>query len=405
MKTKNLIKPAIALFILMIAFTACKKDENTTPTPTPTPTGDLPTVVTKDVYCSSINSALCQGTVMEDGGSTVTEIGFCWSTSQNPTIDDSHVAIDTEIYPFSGDLTGLTANTKYYVKAYATNGAGTGYGEELSFTTLIPAQTGALSGAFTAGDNKHIYFAQGNLQYQASTNTWRFADTQFDIIGSENSHLSPTYDGWIDLFCWATSGYPHGSTHYQPWSTYASYGNNAYNAYGAYTYNLYDSTGMADWAYNPISNGGNQENIWHTPTVDEWTYVCQQRETPSGILFVMAQVGGRNGMILFPDTWDADLYELNYINLNNYPGFDVNVISASDWAEIFEANGAVFLAAAGAREDHTISAVGTFGGYWSSSRNVPVSSYGVSFNDHLMIDFNSLIRWGGYSVRLACDAD
>lgn len=403
MKTKNLIKPAIALIVLMIAFTACKKDENATPTPAPT--GDLPTVVTQKVFCSSINSALCKGTVMEDGGSTVTEIGFCWSTSQNPTIADSHIAIDTEIYPFSGDLTGLTANTTYYVKAYATNGVGTGYGEELSFKTLKPAQTGALSGAFSAGENKHIYFAQGNLQYQASTNTWRFADTQFDIIGGNNSHISISYDGWIDLFCWATSGYPHGSTCYQPWSTYTSYGNNAYNAYGAYTYDLNDSTGMADWAYNPISNGGNQENIWHTPTDYEWNYVLQQRETPSGILFVMAQVGGMNGMILFPDTWDADLYDLDYINLNNYPNFDVNVISSSDWTNIFEANGAVFLAAAGAREGSTVDAVGTFGGYWSSTHNVPVSSYGVSFSDHLMIGFNSLVRWGGYCVRLACYAD
>ncbi|MBQ4206642.1 MAG: hypothetical protein II662_08295 [Bacteroidales bacterium] len=119
----------------------------------------------------------------------------------------------------------------------------------------------------------------------------------------------------------------------------------------------------------------------------------------------MAQVGGRNGMILFPDTWDADLYELNHINLNNYPYFDVNVISLSDWTDIFEANGAVFLAAAGAREGSIVTNVGELGGYWSSSRNVPVSAYGVSFNDHLMIDFNSLVRWGGFSVRLACYAD
>ena len=173
----------------------------------------------------------------------------------------------------------------------------------------------------------------------------------------------------------------------------------------AYTYNLYDSTGMADWGYNPISNGGTRVNIWHTPTVEEWEYVCQLRETPSGILFVMAQVGGRNGMILFPDTWDADLYELNHINLNNYPYFDVNVISLSDWTDIFEANGAAFLAAAGAREGSIVTNVGELGGYWSSSRNVPVSAYGVSFNDHLMIDFNSLVRWGGFSVRLACYAD
>ena len=55
--------------------------------------------------------------------------------------------------------------------------------------------------AFTINANgDKIFFSQGNLQYQASTNTWRFAEHQYDLIGSDNSNISSTYSGWIDLF-------------------------------------------------------------------------------------------------------------------------------------------------------------------------------------------------------------
>ena len=86
------------------------------------------------------------GNVTADGGGNVTARGICWSTSQNPTIAGSHTTNGTGTGSFTSSMTGLTANTTYYVRAYATNSAGTAYGEEVSFTTLPDGIPGDVDG-------------------------------------------------------------------------------------------------------------------------------------------------------------------------------------------------------------------------------------------------------------------
>ena len=61
--------------------------------------------------------------------------------------------------------------------------------------------------AFSVSATKKVRFSQGNLQYQRSTNTWRFAEHQYDCIGDAIINKSPTYPGWIDLFYWSEYGY------------------------------------------------------------------------------------------------------------------------------------------------------------------------------------------------------
>ena len=140
------------------------------------------------------------------------------------------------------------------------------------------APEGAVKGLFSISSNNAVYFSKGNLQYQVSTNTWRFAEHQYDYVGSANTNIfSSTYSGWIDLFTWGTSGYNHGANCYQPWST--SLDGSDYYAYGSLENNLYDQSGKADWGYNAISNGGNRERIWRTLTIDEWDYVLNYRNT------------------------------------------------------------------------------------------------------------------------------
>ena len=75
------------------------------------------------------------GNITSDGGSTVTARGVCWSTSANPTTADTKTINGTGTGTFTSSITGLTANTLYYVKAYATNSVGTSYGTQISFTT------------------------------------------------------------------------------------------------------------------------------------------------------------------------------------------------------------------------------------------------------------------------------
>ena len=95
-----------------------------------------PTVTTTAVSNIDKTTATGGGNVTADGGATVTARGICWSTTQNPTISGSHTTDGTGTGSFTSAMTDLTAGTTYYVRAYATNSAGTAYGEELSFTTL-----------------------------------------------------------------------------------------------------------------------------------------------------------------------------------------------------------------------------------------------------------------------------
>ena len=95
----------------------------------------VPTVTTNSVSNTGTTSATCGGNVTSDGGATVTARGVCWSTSQNPTTSSSHTTNGSGTGSFTSSITGLTANTTYYVRAYATNSAGTAYGTQRTFTT------------------------------------------------------------------------------------------------------------------------------------------------------------------------------------------------------------------------------------------------------------------------------
>ncbi|HEY4789229.1 MAG TPA: pectinesterase family protein [Bacteroidales bacterium] len=99
-------------------------------------TADPPTVATTAMSNISTTYAASGGTVSSDGGAAVTERGVVWNTSGAPTIADNILANGTGSGSFVCILKGLTANTTYYVRAYATNSAGTSYGSQVSFTSL-----------------------------------------------------------------------------------------------------------------------------------------------------------------------------------------------------------------------------------------------------------------------------
>lgn len=97
---------------------------------------ELPTVTTAAVSDVTENSATCGGTVTDDGGADVTKRGVVWSTSPNPTVSLSTKTVDgSGTGDFSSTITGLSTDTDYYVRAYATNSVGTSYGEQRTFTT------------------------------------------------------------------------------------------------------------------------------------------------------------------------------------------------------------------------------------------------------------------------------
>lgn len=105
--------------------TNCKKD---------TP---IPVVTTYEVTEVTKTTATSGGEITSEGDAPVTERGVCWGTNQTPTIADSKTIDGAGAGSFSSAIIGLIANAKYYVRAYATNSAGTGYGNVMVFTTGI----------------------------------------------------------------------------------------------------------------------------------------------------------------------------------------------------------------------------------------------------------------------------
>ena len=279
------------------------------------------------------------------------------------------------------------------------------------FTYNPQAPTGAINGLFSVSATQQVWFSQGNLQYKASTNTWRFATNQWDYVGgidywsgvfhgnvsgSSNSNISPTYSGWIDLFGWGTSNWNCGNTYYHPWD-YSGEGN-MYGPPGVH--NLTGNYINSDWGnYNAISNGGNQNNQWRTLSTEEWNYVFNTRNTNSGIRYEKAQVNNVNGVILIPDDWNANIYNLYYINQNNV-NFNCNIISITQWA-VLENSGAVFLPAAGTRSETLVEYASTGGDYWTSSSGGSQFAERVEFVDSFLSASGSGIdRKAGLSVRL-----
>ena len=158
-----------------------------------------------------------------------------------------------------------------------------------TYDTCIFKRDGAIRMAYKVSDSTYVYFSQGNLQYNAmqgthitvdstEKGTWRFAENQYDCIGSDNRFISPNYDGWIDLFGWGTSGWNSGMKAYQPWATSKVNSDYLYS-------DLTGSHAVADWGvYNAISNGGNMPNKWRTLTDGEYDYLYDNNKWALGYI-------------------------------------------------------------------------------------------------------------------------
>ena len=228
-------------------------------------------------------------------------------------------------------------------------------------------EKGASYAYFSVAPDKIVFFSRGNLQYQASTNTWRFAEHQFDFIGADNENISSGNKGWIDLFGWGSSGWKDGgAVCYQPYSS--STDNEDYLVGYKGQNDLNGSFVDGDWAYhNAISNGGNKAHLWRTLTRDEWNYLFYQRKEALS-KFAPATVGGVHGVVILPDVL-LDTTSLPF-NSDEYEkgGWEKNVYTKAQWLRM-EKTGAIFLPAAGKRYGNTVIDCGTHGNYWSVNKN------------------------------------
>ncbi len=266
--------------------------------------------------------------------------------------------------------------SSYYIyeKAGVTFTNGKYYDVEIRMASI-----GAVPGKFTINSNGgKIFFSQGNLQYQASTSTWRFATNQYDAIGSGNSNVSPTYSGWIDSFGWGSGNQPTQTSE-----------------------NPSDYSTFVDWGIHAISNGGNTANLWRTLTESEWTYLIFTRPNASSKRG-RATVNGMYCYVLLPDEWVLPSGLSFTPDANNW----TNVYTTEQWAQM-EAAGAVCFPAAGTRAGGTnntnINNYNEWCCYWSSTSANDHQGYNLWItSDHVGTTDKGNYQMGA-SVRLVSE--
>lgn len=131
-----------------------------------------PTVITIEVTEITHNTATSGGNITSNGGASITAQGVVWSTSVNPTLENNEGFTSDE--PGSGEfashLNGLSPETPYYVKGYATNSEGTGYGQQLTFTTLFEPEVPTVATAAVTEITYNTATSGGNVTDNGGSN-------------------------------------------------------------------------------------------------------------------------------------------------------------------------------------------------------------------------------------------
>ena len=261
-----------------------------------------------------------------------------------------------------------------------------------------PTNPSAGIGVFSVSADKQVTFSKGNLQYTQSTNTWSFASTQWEVIGTDNviggsvssaptsgdSKEGTALADKVDLFGWSTSATNFGVSTSTDGEDY--------------------SGSFVDWGTNKIGN--DVPNTWRTLTDEEWNYLLRKRPNYSELCGV-AQVNGVNGLIFLPDNWTCPAGVTFKSGFHRSNGVEYYVayqtFTADQWSEL-ASTGAVFLPAAGYRYGSNVSYVQYNGTYWSAPEVDSDDAYGLTFfsDGASMTKYNRCL---GLSVRLVKDIE
>ena len=324
------------------------------------------------------------------------------------------------LYGYATELTGRIDHDNHqyilsgwmdFVALQATSDGKTHTTARIPFLATCPdpdfqLPEGAIDGTFSVGPDRKVYFSKGNLQYKASTHTWRFASNQYSVVGTagifgnvyegrdkcDNALIAPDYTGWIDLLGWASADNPTNTS----------------------TNNLDYPFDFIDWGKHPIENGGNTPDQWRTLTDEEWTYLLFGRPNAAQrSALATITVSSREyvyGLLILPDKWkqpqgtdfvsaEAKGMVMGENNMENGDYSD-NSYDSDQWKAMQEA-GAVFLPAAGYRLGVKCDNMNKTGEYWSASAT-PDSQhpYSVVIYQYKYISHDKSVPQFGCAVRL-----
>jgi uncharacterized protein (TIGR02145 family) len=395
----------------------------------------LPILTTNSITFITSSSAISGGDISNDGGGTITQKGVCWSTNPNPTILNDKTINGSGVGSYTSNLSGLSAGTTYYLRAYAINSVGTSYGNEVSFTTeqILPILTtnsitsitssSAISGGDISNDGGGTITQKG-VCWSTNPNPTILNDKTTDGSGegSFTSNLVGLSTGttyYIRAYATNSLGTSYGNELIFR-SLGALYGNGVTDING----NSYQTIiiGNQEWMAQNLNvskynNGTNIPNVtgnneWASLSTGAWSYYDNdnQYEANYGKLYNWYAV---NTSKLCPTGWhvpsDAEWTILmNYLGANGHNGTQGKALKAtSTWAST--GNGTDNFGWKGRYggiriNDGVFSNVGTSGEWWSTSETSTNGALKRAFyNSSDSIFANTTYKRAGFSVRCLKD--
>jgi len=364
-KTSFLIYSLLIMGVFLFFANSCKKDDDKGNN-----TG-IPVLTTTAVTDITQITATSGGSITSDGGATVTARGICWSTGQTPTISDNKTTDGTGAGNFVSNISGLTANTTYYVRAYATNSNGTAYGSAMSFTT----QQVSAASSFTDSRDGNTY-----LTVTIGSRVWM----------AENLKYLPSVVG----FGTGSSQVPYYYVYnYSGVNVTAAKATSNYTTYGV----LYNwpaaMAGSASSGSSPSAVKGVCPAGWHLPSDAEWEEL---------VIYLANNGHNYDGSIGYDSNPRSKIAKA--MAATTHWGLSGNIGAVGNNLQTNNSSGFTALPSGGRYNDGGSLVIGYFGYWWSATESS--SDYAWSQNiyyNNSNVGRSTNSKEAGFSVRCVRD--